>query len=95
MAELQRAEPPHWFGKKEGGLRIAPLTWQGRAATVLYCFLVIVALFIYSQLMLTVFVVVFYTVAFGLLVIYKSDLLENWPPGPGRTEDPPDPAGRH
>jgi hypothetical protein len=70
----------HWFGKREGGLRIAPLTWQGRAATVLYVFLVVVAVFTYSQLTLTVFVVAFYTVAFVLLVAYKSDLMENWPP---------------
>ena len=95
MAELERAEPPRWFGKKEGGLRFAPLTWQGRAATFLYCFLVLVALFIYSQLMLTVFVVVFYTVAFGLLVMYKSDLMENWPPGSGPPGDPQDPTGQH
>lgn len=74
-------EKPHlWFGKREGGLRIAPLTWQGRAATVLYLFLVAVALITYSQLTLTALVVVFYTVGFGLLVAYKSDLLENWPP---------------
>jgi hypothetical protein len=73
--------PPLWFGKKEGGLRIAPLTWQGRAATFMYFFLLIVAVLTYSQLALTAFVVVFYTVAFGLLVVYKSDLMENWPPG--------------
>ncbi len=69
-----------WFAKREGGLRIAPLTWQGRAAIFLYVFLVAVALFTYSQLTLTVFVVAFYTVAFVLLVAYKSDLMDNWPP---------------
>jgi hypothetical protein len=74
-------DPPLWFGRREGGLKFAPLTWQGRAATFLYCLLVIVAVFTYSQLALTAFVVVFYTVAFGLLVVYKSDLMENWPPG--------------
>jgi hypothetical protein len=95
MAEMEPNDPPLWFGKKEGGLRIAPLTWQGRAATFLYCFLVIVAVFIYSQLMLTVFVVVFYTVTFGLIVIYKSDLMDNWPPSSGSSGDPPDPTGRH
>jgi hypothetical protein len=71
---------PLWFGKKESGLRITPLTWQGRAATFMYVFLVIVAIFTYSQLALTAFVMIFYTVAFGLLVVYKSDLMENWPP---------------
>jgi hypothetical protein len=79
--DVEGEQPPLWFGKKEGGLRIAPLTWQGRAATFLYCFLVIVAVFTYSQLALTAFVIVFYTVAFCLLVVYKSDLMENWPPG--------------
>ncbi|HEX3565375.1 MAG TPA: hypothetical protein VHU17_08380 [Acidimicrobiales bacterium] len=77
---MERDQPTLWFGKKEGGLRIAPLTWQGRAATALYCFLVGVAVFTYSQLILTAFVVVFYTIVFGLLVVYKSDLLDNWPP---------------
>jgi len=77
----QPDDPPLWFGRREGGLKFAPLTWQGRAATFLYCLLVIVAVFTYSQLALTAFVVVFYTVAFGLLVVYKSDLMENWPPG--------------
>ena len=80
MTELEQDRPPLWFGKKEGGLRIAPLTWQGHAATTLYCFLVVVAVFTYSQLTLTVFVIVFYTVAFGLLVFYKSDLMENGHP---------------
>jgi hypothetical protein len=83
LTELEEHEPPLWFGKKAGGLGIAPLTWQGRAAISLYCFLVVVAVFTYSQLTLTVFVVVFYTVTFGLLVVYKSDLLDNWPPGSG------------
>jgi hypothetical protein len=79
--DMEQERPPLWFGKKEGGLRIAPLTWQGRAATFLYIFLVVVAVFTYSQLALTAFVVIFYTVAFCLLVVYKSDLMENWPPG--------------
>ncbi len=60
---------------------MAALTWQGRAATFLYCVLVLVAIVTYSQLTLTLFVVAFYTVAFVLLVAYKSDLMENWPPG--------------
>jgi hypothetical protein len=79
--EEEREKAPLWFGKREGGIGIAPLTWQGRAATFLYFFLVIVAIFTYSQLALTAFVIVFYSVAFGLLVAYKSDLLKNWPPG--------------
>jgi hypothetical protein len=37
---------------------------------------------------------VFYTVAFGLLVVYKSDLMENWPPGSGPPGDSPGPTVR-
>jgi hypothetical protein len=77
---MERKAAPLWFGKKETGLRITPLTWQGRAATFMYLFLVIVAIFTYSKLALTAFVVIFYTVFFCLLVVYKSDLMENWPP---------------
>jgi hypothetical protein len=80
-----------WFGKKDGGLGFGPLTWQGRAATYLYCLLVVVAAFTYSKLTLTVFVIVFYTVAYGLTVAFKSDLMDNWPPGSG---PPQGPSGR-
>lgn len=73
--------PVRWFGRKENGRGFAILTWQGRAATFLYCLLVVLAVFTYSRLTLTVFVIAFYTVAFVLLVAYKSDLMENWPPG--------------
>jgi hypothetical protein len=83
MAESKHTDRSLWFGKKEGGTRFAPLTWQGRAATFLYVLLVIVAIFTYSQLTLTAFVVIFYTVAFGIIVVYKSDLMDNWPPGSG------------
>ena len=69
-----------WFGKTAGRLGYGPLTWQGRAATVLYVFLVLVAVVTYSQLVLTALVVVFYTVVFAFLVALKSDLLKNWPP---------------
>jgi hypothetical protein len=79
-SERELGDRSLWFAKREGGLRIAALTWQGRAATSLYVFLVAVAIFTYSQFTLTAFVVAFYTVAFVLLVAYKSDLLENWPP---------------
>ncbi len=72
---------PLWFGRKEVGLGFGPLTWQGRAAVTLYVFLLVVAVFTYSQLALTAFVVLFYTVAFGFVVAVKSDLLKNWPPG--------------
>jgi len=77
MVEIPRPEPQLWFAKKEGGLGFGPITRQGRAVTALYVFLVLVAVFTYSQLTLTAFVVIFYTVAFGLLVIAKSDLVKD------------------
>jgi dolichol kinase len=80
-ADMEREDHPLWFGKRDGGLPFGPLTWQGRAAIFLYCALVLLAVITYSQLALTAFVIVFYTVAFVLLVAYKSDLLDNWPPG--------------
>lgn len=70
-----------WFGKKQGGLGFGPLTWQGRAVTFLYVVLVILAVFVYSEISLTVLVVVFYTIIFGCVVMLKSDLLKHWPPG--------------
>jgi hypothetical protein len=94
MAESLHGDRRLWFGKKEGGIRFAPLTWQGRVATFLYVFLVVVAFFTYSKLTLTVFVVAFYTVAFGLLVVYKSDLMDNWPPGSGPPGDSRGRTGR-
>jgi hypothetical protein len=94
MAESLHGDRRLWFGKKEGGIRFAPLTWQGRAATFLYVFLVVVAFFTYSKLTLTAFVVAFYTVAFGLLVVYKSDLMDNWPPGSGPPGDSRGRTGR-
>jgi len=69
-----------WFGKKGGKVGFGPLNWQGRAASFLYAFLVVVAIVVYSQLMLTVLVVVFYSVIFFLVVAIKSDLMKGWPP---------------
>ena len=79
MGETPRTR---WFGRKETGLGFGPLTWQGRAATFLYVFLVIVAVVIYNAVSLTFLVIGLYTVAFGLLVAFTSDLMEHWPPGP-------------
>ena len=72
-------DPSLWFGRKEGGLGFAPLTWQGRAATFLYLFLVVVALVTYSALTVTAFVILFYTVVFVLVLVVKSDLMKDWP----------------
>jgi len=77
VAEVPPPEPQLWFGKKEGALGFGPITRQGRVVTVLYVLLVVVAIFTYSQLALTAFVVAFYTVAFGSLVIVKSDLMKD------------------
>ena len=77
MAETPPTEPQVWFGKKEGGLGFGPVSKQGRVITVLYVLLVFVAIFTYSQLALTGFVVAFYTVAFGSIVIVKSDLIKD------------------
>jgi hypothetical protein len=74
-------ERTRWFGQTEGGIGFGPLTWQGRAATFLYVFLVIVAVIIYSQLSLTFMVIGLYTVAYLLLVAFTSDLMDHWPPG--------------
>jgi hypothetical protein len=77
MAETPPTEPQVWFGKKEGRLGFGPVSRQGRVITVLYVLLVVVAVFTYSQLALTAFVVAFYTVAFGSIVIVKSDLMKD------------------
>ena len=88
--EVAAGEPIRWFGRTDKGIGIAPLTWQGRTATALYVFLVLVAVVTYSKLSLTVGVIVFYTVVFILLVALKSDLLQDFPPG---RRDPPGPEG--
>jgi hypothetical protein len=77
MAEMPQEEPQLWFAKKEGGLGFGPISRHGRVVTALYVFLVVVAIFTYSQLALTALVVVFYTVTFGFVVIAKSDLMKD------------------
>ena len=74
---MPEQEPRLWFGKKEGGLGFGPITGLGRAVTGLYVFLVIVAIFTYSQLALTCFVVAVYTFSFVFLVVAKSDLMKD------------------
>ena len=70
-----------WFARKDTGIGFGPTSWQGRALTFLYVFLVLAAVVTYSQLTLTAFVIGFYTVVFVLVVTIKSDLLSGWPPG--------------
>jgi hypothetical protein len=77
MVEIPRPERQLWFGKREGGLGFGPLTREGRVVTVAYVLLVVVAIFTYSQLTLTAFVIGFYTVAFGSIIIAKSDIMKD------------------
>ena len=49
---VAQGAPQLWFGRREGRLKFGPITWQGRAVTFLYLFLVAVAIFTYSQLAL-------------------------------------------
>ncbi len=78
---MEDGEQELWFGRKEGGLGFGPLTWQGRSAVFLYVFLVLVAVVLYRSLALIALVVAVYTIAFVLLVAFKSELMEHWPPG--------------
>jgi hypothetical protein len=80
MVDVPQPESQLWFAKKEGGLGFGPTTRQGRVVTVLYFLLVVVAIFTYSQLYLTGFVVAFYTAVFGSIVIAKSDLMKDHRP---------------
>jgi len=75
VSEHQQPDPGFWFGRRSDDTGLRPLTWQGRAATFLYAFLVIVAVLLYSQLSLIIVVVGLYTVVFGLVVAAKSDLI--------------------
>jgi hypothetical protein len=70
-------ESQRWFGKKENWFGFGPITRQGRIVCYLYVLLVVVAAFTYSQIALTVFVVAFYTIAFGLVIVAKSDILKD------------------
>jgi hypothetical protein len=92
MAAMPQKESQLWFGKKEGGLGFGPITRQGRAVSALYVFLVVVAIFTYSQLALTCFVVAFYTLTFGFFVIAKSDFMKDRLESLGgdETSTPPD-----
>jgi len=46
-------------------------------ASYLYVLLVVVAVFTYSQIALTAFVVVFYTLVFGFVIVAKSDIMKD------------------
>jgi hypothetical protein len=70
-------DPQLWFGKKESWLGFGPIARQGRMACYLYVLLVVVAVFTYSQLALTVFVVTFYTIVFAFVIVAKSDIMKD------------------
>jgi hypothetical protein len=76
MAEVPQKEPQLWFARKEGGLGFGPITRQGRVVTIFYVLLVVLAIFTYSQLALTAFVALFYTVVFFFVVVAKSDIMK-------------------
>jgi hypothetical protein len=75
VTDSPKQERQLWFARKNGGIGFGPVTKQGRIAVALYLLLVVVAIFTYSQLFLTIFVVLFYTVVFGLVVVAKSNLM--------------------
>jgi hypothetical protein len=77
VIETERQESQLWFGKKESWLGFGPITRQGRIVAYLYVLLVVVAVFTYSQIELTAIVVAFYTIAFGLVVVAKSDIMKD------------------
>ncbi|MGA2836188.1 MAG: hypothetical protein ABSF84_06285 [Acidimicrobiales bacterium] len=83
MPEGGEPQSPLWFERTTRGVGFHPVTWQGRSTIFLYFLLVATAIFIYSQLILTVFVIGFYTIVFTLVVAVKSDLMKGWPPGRG------------
>jgi len=76
-------EPTHerrqWFGPKETWLGFGPIAWQGRCTVALYVFLVVVAVFLYSNVSTVFTVVAFYTVGAGVIVFFTSDLRDRWP----------------
>jgi|APCry1669189534_1035231.scaffolds.fasta_scaffold43156_2 fatty acid desaturase len=71
---MTQQERDLWFAKKEGG-GIAFLTWQAKFATALYVVLILFAIVLYSQISLIALVVVFYTIVYGCLLIFKSDIV--------------------
>jgi hypothetical protein len=75
--ETDKEKPQLWFGKKENWLGFGAIAKQGRMASYLYVLLVVVAVFTYSQIALTVFVVVFYTLVFGFVIVAKSDIMKD------------------
>ena len=62
--------------------------------TAFWALLCVLAFVTYSTMLLTIFVIIFYTVVFGFIVIMKSDLKDQLGgPGPsseGSTSEPAD-----
>jgi hypothetical protein len=63
-----------WFKRTTTGIGIRPVSFPGRALTAFWALLCVLAFVTYSTMVLTFFVIIFYTVVFGFIVIMKSDL---------------------
>ena len=83
-----------WFKRTTTGIGIRPVSFPGRALTAFWALLCVLAFVTYSTMVLTFFVIIFYTVVFGFIVIMKSDLKDQLGgPGPssgGSTSEPAD-----
>ena len=65
-----------WFGKPDGSFSLAPVAWQGRATIFGYVMLLIFTIVTYSQLFITIFVVLLYTAIFFGIVAMRSSMKE-------------------
>ena len=65
-----------WFGKPDGSFSLAPAAWQGRATIFGYVMLLIFTVVTYSQLFITIFVVLLYTAIFFGIVAMRSSMKE-------------------
>ena len=73
---MAEQEKELWFAKKEGG-GIAFLTWHAKFATAIYVVLILFAIVLYSQISLIALVVIFYTIVYGCLLIFKSNIVSS------------------
>ena len=63
-----------WFKRTTTGIGIRQVSFPGRALTAFWALLCVLAFVTYSTMLLTIFVIIFYTVVFGFIVVMKSDL---------------------
>lgn len=81
---MATSQPQLWFERTTTGIGIRPASFPGRASTAFWALLCLLAFVTYSTMMLTIFVIIFYTVVFGFVVVMKSDLKDQLG-GPGTT----------